>query len=188
MTTGSASQAMFGAGIVQDGNPVLTHHAQHLDLPAEPEEAHRIVGDLLDAVDRVRALHTFGKGMGIAAPQIGIARSEAVIFPPSPDSEPVVLLNASVAESSAEEDEQYEGCLSFFDVPGLVPQPLHMVVAHTDGDGTPRLSRFERGIARLVAHEVDHLAGILYRWRMRPGMNPIPVEKYQGTGQPWRDT
>ena len=35
---------------------------------------------------------------------------------------------------------------------------------------------------RLVAHEVDHLYGVLYRARMRPSVEPIPVSEYKGTG------
>ncbi|WP_245790657.1 peptide deformylase [Streptomyces monashensis] len=32
---------------------------------------------------------------------------------------------------SAETDEQYEGCLSFFDVRGLVPRPMRITVEAT---------------------------------------------------------
>ncbi|MGP4112301.1 peptide deformylase [Streptomyces sp. 4N509B] len=186
VTSSTASAAMSAAGIVQDSDPALCQPARPFDLPAEADEARRVVRELLDAVERVRALHTFGKGMGIAAPQIGIPRSAAVVLPPQAGAEPLVLLNASVAESAAEEDEQYEGCLSFFDVRGLVPRPLRIVVAHTELDGGTRLTGFEYGLARLVAHEVDHLHGVLYRSRMRPGVEPIPVEEYRGTGQNWR--
>ncbi|MFD4480385.1 peptide deformylase [Streptomyces sp. NPDC058471] len=185
VNTLSASQAMANAGIVQDGDPVLGRRARPFDFPAEADEAKQVIRELLAAVDRVRQLHTFGKGMGIAAPQIGIDRSAAVVFPPEAGAEPIVLLNATVTESSEEEDEQYEGCLSFFDVRGLVPRPLSIVVAHSDLDGTTRLSRFSQGLARLVKHEVDHLDGVLYRERMRPGVEPIPVDEYRGTGQRW---
>ncbi|MFF7644079.1 helix-turn-helix domain-containing protein [Streptomyces canus] len=58
--------------------------------------------------------------------------------------------------------------------------------AALDFDGSTRLSRFTHGMARLVAHELDHLCGVLYRERMRPGVLPIPVEEYRGTGQQWQ--
>lgn len=186
MGTFCARQAMTNAGIVQEGAPVLARPARPFTLPAEAGEAENVVRELLDAISRVRELHTFGKGMGIAAPQLGIDRSAAVVVPPETGTEPVALLNASVEESSADQDTQYEGCLSFFDVRGLVPRPLDIVVAHTGLDGTARLSRFSHGMARLVAHEIDHLDGILYRERMRPGELPIPVEEYRGTGKNWR--
>ncbi|AJT62426.1 hypothetical protein T261_0737 [Streptomyces lydicus] len=188
ITPEKPSTAMAGAGIVQENNPILRVPARPFDLPAEASEAEAIVSELLSAAERVRQLHTFGKGMGIAAPQIGRDRAAAIVLPPEAGTAPLILLNAEVVESSAEQDEQYEGCLSFFDVRGLVPRPLSVVVAHTGLDGTRRLTRFEHGLARLVLHEVDHLHGLLYRSRMRDGVAPIPVELYRGTGQQWTYT
>ncbi|MEW1633499.1 peptide deformylase [Streptomyces sp. NPDC093801] len=179
------STLMTQAGIVQEGDPVLTTPARPFDLPAEADQANAAVRALLEGVERVRVLHTFGKGMGLAAPQVNIARAAAVVIPPAADAQPIVLLNPSVAEASTEMDRQYEGCLSFFDVRGLVPRPLSVVIAHTDIDGTPRLTRFEHGLARLVLHEVDHLQGLLYRDRMDPGTDPITVDEYRGTGKNW---
>ena len=40
-------------------------------------------------------------------------------------------------------------------------------------------------MARLAAHEIDHLGGQLYVSRMRDGVNPIPVSEYHGTGYTW---
>src|SRR6266513_2914408 len=94
-------------------------------------------------------------------------------------------LNPRICDESTETDEQYEGCLSFFEVRGMVPRPLAIEVEHQDSDGTTRITTFERGMARLVQHEIDHLSGVLYRKRMRPGVEPIPVSKYRGVGQQW---
>ncbi|WUW68206.1 peptide deformylase (plasmid) [Streptomyces sp. NBC_01455] len=44
---------------------------------------------------------------------------------------------------------------------------------------------YERGLARLVQHEIDHLEGNLYTARMRPGATPIPVDEYRQTGKTW---
>ncbi|MFJ6752510.1 peptide deformylase [Streptomyces sp. NPDC091266] len=185
VNTPSPSALMAAAGIVQEGDILLQTIAQPFDLPTEADEGRRIVHELNDAIARVKRLHDFGKGMGIAAPQIGLGRAAAVVVPPGDDSSPIVLLNPTIVETSTETDRQYEGCLSFFDVRGIVPRPLHIVISHTDIDGTPRLTRFEHGLARLVLHEVDHLDGRLYRTRMDPGTRPIPVEEYRGTGQNW---
>ena len=67
-----------------------------------------------------------------------------------------------------------------------MPRPLAIEVEHQDVDGTTRITTFERGMARLVYHEVDHLSGVLYRSRMRPGVELIPVSKYKGTGEQWK--
>jgi peptide deformylase len=83
-------------------------------------------------------------------------------------------------DASDEADEQYEGCLSFFDVRGTVQRPLRIDVEHTDLDGITHITRFEHAAARLWAHEIDHLHGKLYTDRMPPGINPVPVERYHG--------
>ncbi|MFF2479128.1 peptide deformylase [Streptomyces sp. NPDC058066] len=44
---------------------------------------------------------------------------------------------------------------------------------------------YERGLARLIHHEIDHLDGLLYTARMRTGVDPIPVEEYRQTGRAW---
>ncbi|MEU4250349.1 peptide deformylase [Amycolatopsis sp. NPDC026612] len=68
---------------------------------------------------------------------------------------------------------KYEGCLPFFDVRGQVPRPHIIRVEHAAIDGTTKITVFERGIARLVGHEVDHLHGKFYTDRMRKGLRPI---------------
>lgn len=179
------SVIMKGLGILQDGDPVLRHPARPFDLPSEAEDARRVISELQSATQRVTKAHTFGKGMGIAAPQIGIERTAAIVRPPGGD-DVITLLNPRIVESSDDTDEHYEGCLSFFDVRCLVPRPLIIHVEHQDITGDRRITIFERAVARLVAHEVDHLHGILCRDHMREGVRPIPVEQYRGTGTEWR--
>lgn len=179
----TASERMRSIGIVQEGDPILTKTARLFDLPSEAEDARRVVAELVSACERAAGVHVFGKGMGMAAPQIGIDRAAALVR--TPDGELITLLNPRIVEESGTRDEQYEGCLSFFDVRGKVPRPMAISVEHTDVDGTERITIFEQGLARLVAHEVDHLHGVLYRTRMREGVQPIPVAEYRGTGKSW---
>lgn len=180
-----ASDRMRAAGIVQDGDPVLRRTTAPFDLPAEAEQAREVVDELFRAMQRVAEHHTFSKGMGLAAPQIGISRAAAVVRPPGDDAEPIVLLNPTVVAESAEADEQYEGCLSLFDVRGLTPRPRWLEVEHATPGGEQVITAFADGVARLVAHEIDHLCGRLYVDRMRGGVRPIPVEQYRGTGHTW---
>jgi peptide deformylase len=126
-----------------------------------PRDARRVVAELNSAAARVTTVHNFGKGLGIAAPQIGIDRSAAIIRTP-------------------------EGCPSFFDARCIVPRSRRIEVEHQEIDGTRRITAFEDGLARLAAHEIDHLHGVLCRERMRPGVDPIPVTEYHGTGHRWR--
>ncbi|MER7985685.1 peptide deformylase [Streptomyces noursei] len=43
-------------------------------------------------------------------------------------------------------------------------------------------TKYERGLARLIHHEIDHLDGLLYTARLTVGVPPIPVEQYRQTG------
>lgn len=187
----TASDRMRAAGIMQEGAEILTRISRSFQMPTELEEAEEVIDQLHRAVQRVRDHHHFGKGMGLAAPQIGIDRAAAIVLPPNPDASAVVLLNPTIISESSTTDSQYEGCLSFFDVRGIVPRPRHVEVEHTRPDGSIAITMFTDALARLVAHEVDHLHGMIYKDRMVEGASPIPVEEYRGTGKTWsydRDT
>lgn len=182
----TAAERMKAAGIIQDGDPVLRRQAVPFRLPDEADEAASVIAALFGALQRAGEQHVFSKGMGVAAPQIGIGRAAAIVIPPDPGAEPVVMLNPRVISESAEADEQYEGCLSFFDVRGLVPRPLHIEVACTRLDGQQYILALDNAMARLAAHEIDHLDGRLYTSRMPHDTSPIPVSEYRGTGHTWR--
>ncbi|MFE9559430.1 peptide deformylase [Streptomyces sp. NPDC006703] len=66
---------------------------------------------------------------------------------------------------------------------------LRITVETTSLDGTHITTVYERGLARLIHHEIDHPDGLLYTARMRTGVVPIPVEEYRqtntATGRAW---
>lgn len=179
------SEVMRALGVVQSDDPLLHRPARPFVLPDEAADVRRVVAELRAASSRIGHAHTFGKGIGLAANQIGIDRAVAIVLP-SGGQDMITLVNATLIESSEHFDEQYEGCLSFFDVRGLVPRPRTVHMEHMDLSGARKITIFERGVARLVAHEVDHLHGHLYTDRMQPGVDVIPVEQYTGTGRDWQ--
>lgn len=181
-----ASDRMRGIGIVQRGDDRLRQPARPFDLPREERAARDVVDRLRATLDRLDELHPFSKGVGIAAPQLGLGRAAAVVRPADRSAEPVVLLNPRMVDAAADTDEQYEGCLSFFDHRGLVPRPLRIDVEHAQWDGSRIITSFEYAMARLVAHEIDHLEGRLYVDRMAPGVPLVPIEEYREAGHPWR--
>lgn len=181
-----ASDRMRALGIVQRGVDLPCQPSRQFDLPCEEPVARDVVARLLTALDHLDELHQFSKGVGIAAPQLGLSWAAAVVRPPDRTADPIVLLNPRVVEESLNTDERYEGCLSFFDHRGLVPRPLRLDVEHAQWDGSRAITSFELGIARLVAHEIDHLQGRLYVDLMAPGVPLVPVEEYRETGRPWR--
>jgi peptide deformylase len=182
-----ASERMRVAGIVQRGADLLRQRARPFDLPHDEGVARDVVQRLIATLDRIGELHVFSKGVGLAAPQIGLGWAAAIIRPPDTyfEAEPLVLINPRIIGASAETDEQYEGCLSFFDHRGLVRRPLGIEVEHATLAGPPIITWYEQAIARLIAHEIDHLEGRLYVDRMAPGVPLVPVEEYRETGRPW---
>ncbi|MFI0227791.1 peptide deformylase [Streptomyces lydicus] len=137
------------------------------------DEAERVVDALFAAMERIGQVHPFAKGMGIAAPQIGIGRAAAVVRPPG-KAPAVILLNPRITTRSDETDEQYEGCLSFFDVRGLIPRPLTIKVETTARTGETVTTVYERGLARLV-HQSSTLR-----------LQPAPVRCRGGLAAPSR--
>jgi peptide deformylase len=144
------------------------------------------VTGLLSTLERLESVHDFSKGVGLSAPQIGLSVAAAAVRPPERPAEPVVLLNPRIVGASRDTDEQYEGCLSFFDYRGLVARALRIEVEHARYDGARVITSFELAMARLVSHEIDHLEGRLYVDRMNAESPLVPVEDYHQTGQPWR--
>lgn len=180
----TAREAMRFLGIVQQGDPGLREHSSPFDFPREVPYAREVAARLGNTMERLANVHTFSKGMGLAAPQIGINRAAACVR--LPDGEEITFFNPKVLAAAADTDDQLEGCLSFFDVRGSVPRPLTMSVAYQDANGRNYIRSLERGKARLVAHEIDHLSGILYTDRMRQDSRLVPINKYHTTGESWR--
>jgi len=112
-------------------------------------------------------------GAGLAAPQIGIGL-QVVIFgvdhnPRYPEAEAVphtVLVNPVLTPMGNELEEAWEGCLSVPDMRGLVPRYKDLRYQGFDQYGNA-IDRVVNGFhARVVQHECDHLAGILYPMRI----------------------
>jgi peptide deformylase len=177
------SEKMAAIGIVQEGDPILREVAQPFDLPVEVEDARRVVVELHSTIHRADTIQDFAKGPGVAAPQLGIRRSAAIVR--TPQGEYITLLNPHTINESNRADVQHKGCWSFFNIRGKIPRPLSIEVEHQDISGATRITVFELGTARLVAHEIDHLHGLLYAERTANSTDLIPVTEYHGSGQPW---
>ena len=111
----------------------------------------------------------------MAAPQIGV-NLQLVIFgsnqtnPRYPDRPLVpktVLINPVITPIGADEEQDWEGCLSVPGLRGMVPRWAH--IRYTGFDETGNLiDRTVDGFhARVVQHECDHLIGKLYPMRVR---------------------
>jgi len=176
---------MRDLAIVQRGDPILTRRdLRRFTLPAEADEARAVLDALTRKADEILRQYDFrGRGMGLAAPQIGVPRRAAVVRSPAEAGE-IVLLNPVVtAQGPDRPAEFFEGCLSFFGVRGRVPRPDWVVVAADALDGGTSEFRYDGLTARLLMHELDHLDGILYPERMPAAERLIPVDEYRGLAE-----
>jgi peptide deformylase len=172
-------------GIRQEGDPVLRQQCQPFDLPSERAEAVALWDQLRSYADKLQQIYPFSKGVGLAAPQIGIPRAMSLVRPPD-SAKHIALINPVVVWQSDDQDEKYEGCLSFFDVRVPVPRSLAIGVQLTTFDGERSERSYDRGLARLVLHEIDHLHGTLARDLVRSGTRLIPLAEYQGGSREWQ--
>ncbi len=113
-------------------------------------------------------------GAGLAAPQIGV-NLQLVIFgfqqnaryPDAPEVPETVLLNPRLTPLSDEMEEGWEGCLSVPGLRGMVPRWTKLHYEGVDQYGQPINRDVDGFHARVVQHECDHLAGVLYPMRIK---------------------
>ncbi len=130
-------------------------------------ELDQLIVDMRDTMEHL-------SGAGLAAPQIGV-NLRVVMFgvgrnPRYPDAEEVpftVLVNPVLEPLGADQEDDWEGCLSVPGMRGLVPRYRELRYTGFDPAGKP-IDRVASDFhARVVQHEVDHLDGILYPRRIR---------------------
>jgi len=97
-------------------------------------------------------------GIGLAAPQVGILKSIAVV---EVNGIKLDLINPEITYTEGEE-EGIEGCLSVLNVNGYVTRPTKIKVKAVDRDGVPYELTANGMLARCICHELDHLKGILF--------------------------
>lgn len=156
--------------VLRMGDPRLLEQARPIAKFGNPE----LEELLADMRDTMAAL----SGAGLAAPQIGVGL-QVVIFgiehnPRYPDAETVPyteLINPVITPLGDERVDGWEGCLSVPGLRGLVPRYRQLHYRGFDPQGNPIDRTVSDFHARVVQHECDHLAGILYPMRIRDFAN-----------------
>ncbi len=102
-------------------------------------------------------------GRGLAAPQVGVSRRVFVVDTQwkEADPAPMIFVNPKMIARSDETAVGTEACLS---IPGrsfAVSRPIWVDMTWQDLDGVSHEGRFEGVEAVCVAHEFDHLNGLL---------------------------
>ena len=114
------------------------------------------------ARDMLRSMYT-ARGIGLAAPQVGVHQQLLVIDldPETASSPPLVLINPEFVVREGELTWE-EGCLSVPGETGKVTRAAKVTMKYTDLDGNEQTVEAEGLKAVALQHEVDHLDGKLF--------------------------
>ncbi len=117
---------------------------------------------LVRLAERMGALMEEARGVGLAAPQIGLSQ-RLLVYRTGEDEPLVALANPEIVEESDERETADEGCLSLGMASVVVPveRPVAVVVEGRTPAGEELRIDAEGLEARVLQHEIDHLDGVL---------------------------
>lgn len=142
------------------GQPVLRKVAE--DITPEYPELKTLIENMFDTMHQA-------EGIGLAAPQIGLAIRLVVVdldvlsedFPEFKEFRKVYI-NAHIIETSDETDSMEEGCLSLPGIHEKVTRPSRIHVKYFDENFVEHDEWVDGYLARVMQHEFDHLEGKVF--------------------------
>lgn len=108
------------------------------------------------------------KGVGLAAPQVGLRKRILVLNPTGEAKDNLALVNPTIVARSGPQTLFDEGCLSFPGIYAEIKRPERCTVTAFDPDGKPIEKEYDGFVSRIIQHEYDHLEGVLLVDRMSP--------------------
>jgi peptide deformylase len=155
--------------IVKYPDPVLSR-------PAEPvtefnAELRKSIADMFESMYA-------GQGIGLAAPQVGISKRFLVIdlSVGKDPKDKLVLVNPEIIFSEGKVYEE-EGCLSFPDIREKVTRHAKVRIRAQDEKGKWFEMDGEEVLSRCFQHEIDHLDGMLFIFRMSALKRDLALRK-----------
>ncbi|HEY2845391.1 MAG TPA: peptide deformylase [Bryobacteraceae bacterium] len=147
--------------IVRYGQPVLETKAADITEFDTPD-LHKLVEDMFESMYAA-------KGVGLAAPQIGVGKRIAVIDTTTGEDvgQKLVLINPEIIGKEGSQSGE-EGCLSLPTFRETVTRAKKVTVRAFDAMGHPFERTGEDLLARAFLHETDHLNGTLYITHISP--------------------
>lgn len=136
-----------------------------LQQPGEPvtefnDELHKLAADMFETTYA-------SQGIGLAAPQVGVSKRVTVIdlSMGKDPAQKLVLVNPEIIQREGRQYEE-EGCLSFPEIREKVPRAAKVRIRAQDLDGKWFEMDGDELLARAFQHEIDHLDGMLFIFRM----------------------
>jgi peptide deformylase len=157
------------------GNDSETGMSEPLKIIFWPDPRLRRISQPVEAFDRelrdltakMFELMRENKGVGLAAPQVGLNIRLFVMNATGESGDDQVFANPTLSLADGEEEDE-EGCLSLPDIRIQVLRNMTMRIDAFDVNGTPVSQAASGFVARVWQHEVDHLNGVMLVDRMGP--------------------
>jgi peptide deformylase len=156
-----------------------------LSQPGEPvtefnADLRKLVADMFETTYA-------NQGVGLAAPQVGVSKRVTVIDVSmgKVPKDRLVLINPEIIFSEGKLYEE-EGCLSFPDIREKVVRAAKVRIRAQDEKGKWFEMDGDDLLARAFQHEIDHLDGVLFLFRMsalKRSLNLRKIRKMQADGE-----
>ena len=130
---------------------------------AKPIE--EITDDIRTLAGKMIDLMIETKGVGMAAPQVGVNLRIFVASPDGTKENAKVYINPTIERSGPLETYE-EGCLSLPGIYAKIKRHKNCSITATDLDGNIFTEQAEGLTVRIFQHEFDHLEGMLIKDRM----------------------
>ena len=114
----------------------------------------------------LETMHKYN-GVGLAAVQVGVLK-KAIVIDLYDENKPLKLINPVITKQKGEQEVE-EGCLSFPNKYAKLKRPKEVTVEALDENGRKVTIKAKDLLAEALAHEIDHLSGILFVDKMIPG-------------------
>ena len=131
-----------------------------LSQVAQPVE--NIDDDIISLIDEMFKIMYKEKGVGLAAPQVDLARRIVVIDTGENKGEKIAIINPVITGASDRLVPYEEGCLSLPGINADVVRPDSVFVKGINPRGKEMEIEAKGFLARVFQHEIDHLEGILF--------------------------
>lgn len=131
-------------------------------LRKRAEEVNEIDDSLQELISDMFSAMEEERGIGLAAPQIGVSKRVIAISIEDKKFSRLALINPVIVHLSDETDVMEEGCLSLPGVNADVERSTEAVVHGTTKNGRLVEISAKGLLARALQHEIDHLDGILF--------------------------
>jgi peptide deformylase len=158
--------------LVAKSDPILRTATKKFDFsnpPINPVELYNELGNAL--------LHY--EGLGLAANQLGYEHSVFVIW-----SDPIrAFFNPVLVDASKEVVELDEACLTFPGIYAKITRPTSVKIRYADPTGKVLTEKFTHMTARVIQHEMDHLAGKLFTQRLSRLQLEMAIKRAKKQGE-----